>query len=62
MKTEDAVIFVRELTDYLAHDRTGMIVSGICQNKGTSLEGLSDESKISLLEFAVILKELKTQL
>jgi hypothetical protein len=62
MNIGEAENILRELADYLAHDRTGMIVSRICQNKSLSLKGFSDESIVSMMEFAALLRDLKTQL
>ena len=59
MKIEEAEIILRELTDYLAHDRIGKINSEICQNNAPSLAGFSLESKASILCFAVNLTCLK---
>jgi hypothetical protein len=58
MKIEEAEIILRELTDYLSHDRIGKINSVICQNNAPSLAGFS-LSKASILCFAVNLTCLK---
>ena len=59
MKIEDAENSLRELTAYLSHDRIGKIVSETCQNLNPSLFDFSDENKVSMMGFALKLKDLK---